>query len=96
MFGAGRSAMPARSPSLQNKTKDLDAKCRCLRRQISTSKLRHELEQSIGRLKSGEHMQCQSCGVGINIDTNRLANAADEIQKAIGKVPPEITIKFFH
>jgi predicted RNA-binding Zn-ribbon protein involved in translation (DUF1610 family) len=55
----------------------------------------HELEQSIGRLKSGEHMQCPSCGVGINIDTNRLANAADEIHKAIGKVPPEITIKFF-
>ena len=55
----------------------------------------HELEQSIGRLKLGEHMQCPSCGVGINIDTNRFVNAADEIHKAIGKVPPEITIKFF-
>jgi hypothetical protein len=40
-------------------------------------------------------MQCPNCGIGINIDTDRLANAADEIRKAIGKVPPEITIKFF-
>jgi transcription elongation factor Elf1 len=55
----------------------------------------HELEQAIGQLKSGEHMRCVGCGVGINIDTNRLANAADEIQKAIEKVPPEITIKFY-
>ena len=53
----------------------------------------HELEQSVGRLKSGEHMQCPSFGVGINIDTNRLANAADAV-KAI-EVPPEITIEFF-
>jgi len=35
------------------------------------------------------------CGVGINIDANRLSSAADEIQKAIDKVPPEITIKFY-
>jgi len=55
----------------------------------------HELEQSIGRLKLSEHMRCPGCGVGINIDTNRLANAADEIQKAIDKVPSEITIKFY-
>jgi predicted RNA-binding Zn-ribbon protein involved in translation (DUF1610 family) len=55
----------------------------------------HELEQTIGQLKSSEHMRCSGCGVGINIDTNRLANAADEIQKAIEKVPPEITIKFY-
>ena len=55
----------------------------------------HELEQSIGRLKSGEHMRCPGCGIGINIDTDRLANAANEIRDAIGKVPPEITIKFF-
>jgi hypothetical protein len=32
--------------------------------------------------------------VGINIDTNRLANAVDEIHEAAEKVPPEITIKF--
>jgi predicted RNA-binding Zn-ribbon protein involved in translation (DUF1610 family) len=55
----------------------------------------NELEQTIGQLKSSEHMRCSGCGVGINIDTNRLANAADEIQKAIDKVPPEITIKFY-
>jgi hypothetical protein len=46
----------------------------------------HELEQSIGRSKSGEHMQYPSCGVGININTKRLA-AADEVHKAIEKVP---------
>jgi lysine biosynthesis protein LysW len=55
----------------------------------------HELEQTIGNLKLNEHMRCPECGVGINIDTNRLANAAEEIQRAIDKVPPEITIKFF-
>jgi len=55
----------------------------------------HELEQSIGQLKSSEHMHCTGCGVGINIDTNRLANAAEEIRNAIEKVPPEITIKFY-
>jgi transcription elongation factor Elf1 len=55
----------------------------------------HELEQTIERLKSSEHMRCPGCGVGISIDTNRLANAAEEIRRAIEKVPPEITIKFF-
>ena len=54
-----------------------------------------DLRQTIGRLKAREHMTCPGCHVGINIDTNRLANAAEEIQKAIEKVPPEITIKFF-
>ena len=55
----------------------------------------YELEQTIGQLKSSEHMRCPGCGVGINIDTNRLANAAEEIRNAIEKVPPEITIKFY-
>jgi predicted RNA-binding Zn-ribbon protein involved in translation (DUF1610 family) len=55
----------------------------------------HELEQTIASLKLSNHMSCKGCGVGINIDTNRLANAADEIQSAIDKIPPEITIKFF-
>ena len=55
----------------------------------------HELRQTIGRLKTSEHMICPGCHIGINIDTNRLANAAEEIQKAIEKIPPEITIKFF-
>jgi predicted RNA-binding Zn-ribbon protein involved in translation (DUF1610 family) len=54
-----------------------------------------ELEQTIANLKSNEHMRCPGCGIGINIDTNRLANAAKEIQGAMDKVPPEITIKFF-
>jgi predicted RNA-binding Zn-ribbon protein involved in translation (DUF1610 family) len=56
----------------------------------------HELEQTIGDLKLSGHMRCGGCGVGINIDTNRLANAADEMRSAMEKVPPEITIKFFH
>ncbi len=55
----------------------------------------YDLEQSIGRLKSADHMQCPSCGVGINIYTNRLADAAEEIHKALEKVPSEITVKFF-
>jgi hypothetical protein len=54
-----------------------------------------DLLQTIGRLKANEHMTCPGCHIGINIDTDRLANAADEIHKAIEKVPPEITIKFF-
>jgi hypothetical protein len=40
-------------------------------------------------------MVCPGCDVGINIDASRLANAAEEMRKAIEKVPPEITIKFF-
>jgi predicted RNA-binding Zn-ribbon protein involved in translation (DUF1610 family) len=55
----------------------------------------HDLEQTIGQLKSSARMRCPGCGVGINIDANRLSNAADEIQKAVEKVPPEITIKFY-
>jgi predicted RNA-binding Zn-ribbon protein involved in translation (DUF1610 family) len=50
----------------------------------------HDLEQSIGRLKTGEPMQCPGCGIGINIDTNHLANAAEEMHKALEKTPPEI------
>jgi transcription elongation factor Elf1 len=55
----------------------------------------HELKQTIGRLKSEEHMTCSGCGIGINIDTNRLAKATEEIRKAIEKIPSEIAIKFF-
>jgi predicted ATP-grasp superfamily ATP-dependent carboligase len=40
-------------------------------------------------------MICPGCGIGINIDTDKLANAAEEMQKAIDKTPSEITIKFF-
>jgi transcription elongation factor Elf1 len=55
----------------------------------------HELKQTIARLKGNEHMTCSGCGIGINIDTNRLAKATEEIQKAIEKTPPEISIKFY-
>lgn len=54
-----------------------------------------EIKQTIGQLKAGQHVTCSGCGIGINIDTNRLANATSEIQNALDKVPPEITIKFF-
>ena len=54
----------------------------------------HDLEQSIATLKPSDHMRCRGCDVGINIDTNRLANVAEEIRRALEKVPPEITIKF--
>jgi predicted RNA-binding Zn-ribbon protein involved in translation (DUF1610 family) len=55
----------------------------------------HELEQSIGALKLSGHMVCTGCGVGINIDAAKLSNAAEEMLRAMEKVPPEITIKFF-
>jgi transcription elongation factor Elf1 len=55
----------------------------------------HELQQTIGSLKLGNHMRCQGCDIGINVDTNRLANAAEEMRSALEKMPPEITIKFF-
>jgi predicted RNA-binding Zn-ribbon protein involved in translation (DUF1610 family) len=54
-----------------------------------------DLSQTIGRLKAQERMTCSDCGVGINIDTNRFAKATEEMQNAIGKIPPEISIKFF-
>jgi hypothetical protein len=53
------------------------------------------IKQTVGSLKASEPMRCSRCGIGINIDTNRLAHAAEEMQRAIEKVPPEITIKFF-
>src|SRR5689334_16277875 len=55
----------------------------------------HDLKQSVGLLKKSRRMTCDGCGVGINIDTDRLAVVSEEIQKAMDKVPPEITIKFF-
>src|SRR5947209_20401642 len=55
----------------------------------------NDLKQTIGQLKAEKHMTCPGCGTGINIDTDRLANAAEEIRKAIEKSPPEITIKFY-
>jgi transcription elongation factor Elf1 len=55
----------------------------------------HDLKQTIALLKEERRMICSGCGIGINIDSDRLANAADEIHKAITKTPSEITIKFF-
>jgi predicted RNA-binding Zn-ribbon protein involved in translation (DUF1610 family) len=55
----------------------------------------NDLSQTIENLKAEKHMTCPDCGIGINIDTDRLANAAEEIRKAIEKSPPEITIKFY-
>ncbi len=55
----------------------------------------HDLEQTLRWLKMNKHMTCSGCGVGINIDTDRLSKAVAEIQRALDKVPPEITIKFF-
>jgi transcription elongation factor Elf1 len=55
----------------------------------------HDLKQTIGQLKAEKHMICPGCGIGMNIDTNRLANAVEEIRRAIEKSPPEITVKFF-
>jgi hypothetical protein len=63
--------------------------------QFQCPKCGHELVQTIGGLKAGEHMTCPGCHVGINIDTDRLAKAAEEIRKAIAKTPSEITIKFY-
>jgi peptide subunit release factor 1 (eRF1) len=55
----------------------------------------NELKLTMAQLKVEKHKICPGCGIGINIDTDRLANTAEEIQKATEKSPPEITIKFF-
>jgi hypothetical protein len=47
------------------------------------------------RLKADERMRCGGCGVVINIDTDRLSNAVEEIQRAMDEVPSGITIKFY-
>ena len=39
-------------------------------------------------------MTCPGCGIKINIDTDGLAKVTEEIQKAIKRISPEITIKF--
>ena len=55
----------------------------------------HDLKQTIALLKMKRQLIWPGCDIRINIDTDRLANAAKEIQKAIAKTPPGITIKFF-
>lgn len=54
-----------------------------------------ELKQTIGGLKSQNRMSCPGCGIGINIDANRMSNVVEEMSKAVEKIPPEITIKFY-
>jgi hypothetical protein len=49
----------------------------------------HELEQAIGKLKLGKRMPLSGCGAEINIDTRQLADAAEDLRRAIEKVPPE-------
>lgn len=55
----------------------------------------HELEQTIGKLKSQDRMTCPGCGIRISIDATRLSNVVEEIRQAVEKVPAEITIKFY-
>ncbi len=54
----------------------------------------HSLELTVQTLKTQTRMHCSGCGVAINIDTDRLSNAVEEIRAAAAKVPSEITIKF--
>ena len=55
----------------------------------------NDLKLTMAQSKLDRHMTCPGCSIGINIDTDRMANAAEEIQKTTEKSPPEITIKFF-
>jgi len=53
------------------------------------------LKLTMAQLKVDKQMVCPGCSIGINIDTDRLANAVEAIQRATEKSPPEITIKVF-
>jgi hypothetical protein len=55
----------------------------------------NDLKQTIGQLKAEKHMICPGCSIGINIDTDRMANAAEEIHKATEKSPPELDFADF-
>jgi len=55
----------------------------------------HDLEQTIGLLKSNQRMVCTGCGVGISFDTAKLAKVTESLQDALEAVPNEIAIKFF-
>jgi hypothetical protein len=55
----------------------------------------HDLQQTIGLLKSNQRLVCNGCGVGISFDTAKLAAATEILQAALEIVPNEITIKFF-
>jgi transcription elongation factor Elf1 len=41
----------------------------------------NDLKQTMAQLKVEGHMVCPGCGIGINIDMDRLANAVEEIQR---------------
>ena len=83
---------PASGPSLRHSVMtDVDANIV----EFQCPQCGHVLRQTIRKLKSQDQMRCPGCGIGINIDTNRLSRAVDEIQRAVEKVPPQITIKFF-
>ena len=43
----------------------------------------NDLKLTMAQLKLDRHMICPGCSIGINIDTDRMANAAEEIQKAV-------------
>ena len=55
----------------------------------------HDLQQTIGLLKSNQRLVCNSCGVGISFDTAKLVKATEILREALEAVPNEITIKFF-
>jgi transcription elongation factor Elf1 len=55
----------------------------------------HELQQTIGLLKSNQRLVCNGCGVGISFDTAKFAKATEILHEALEAVPNEITIKFF-
>ena len=69
--------------------------------------IRHSVVDVAGRVLYGFHygqmrrqrpsvaLVCPGCGIGINIDTSRLTDAAEEMHTALEKVPSEITIKFY-
>jgi transcription elongation factor Elf1 len=55
----------------------------------------HDLQQTIGLLKSNQRLVCNSCAVSISFDTAKLAKATEILREALETVPNEITIKFF-
>ena len=55
----------------------------------------HDLQETIRHLKAQRRLVCGDCGVGINFDTEKLAQATAALQEALETVPNEITIKFF-
>lgn len=55
----------------------------------------HDLKQTIARLKAERQMICPGCGIEINIDSDRLANAAEEIQKAMRRLHPKLPLNSF-